>query len=97
MLDQPAREEYPVAGLLYRPAGKNTLSDQPGGINLLLGRNGLYGQFQPRSPLDASLEHSRIGSYTPTDAYHKPIPSQAHVTTLKSPLSYAYTQLTVYT
>ncbi|KAA1138239.1 hypothetical protein PGTUg99_025521 [Puccinia graminis f. sp. tritici] len=27
----------------------------------------------------------------------KPIPSQAHVTTLKSPLSYAYTQLTVYT
>ncbi|KAA1066519.1 hypothetical protein PGT21_032205 [Puccinia graminis f. sp. tritici] len=27
----------------------------------------------------------------------KPIPSQAHFTTLKSPLSYAYTQLTVYT
>jgi hypothetical protein len=25
----------------------------------------------------------------------KPIPSQAHVTTLKSPLSYSYTQLTV--
>ncbi|KAA1073395.1 hypothetical protein PGT21_010833 [Puccinia graminis f. sp. tritici] len=48
-------------------------------------RNGLYGQFQPRDwklHLYGHISQSQC--------------RQAHVTTLKSPLSYAYTQLTVY-